>query len=200
MPRTKAVPLTSEQLQLLKDVKRINERIADIAREYGTESRTYNKYYSAVKSSIPERFRRTQETHDASGAVIPTISISRSKEFLRTASSWKTQSSISRLLGMKTKGKLYKEARKDLKEAGNKKPTKEEVQERAKLIDRVIEYVEDHSSMFYIPPEQSARASEIAHTTGRKKTYEELDELVNIYKKQVNAGNVPVKDVFEGLE
>ena len=200
MPRTKAVPLTPEQNQLLRDVKRINERIADIAREYGTDSRTYNKYYSAVKSSIPERFRRTQETHDSSGASIPTISISRSKEFLRTASSWKTQSSISRLLGMKTKGKLYKEARKDLKEAGNKKPTKEEVQQRAKLIDRVVEFVEDHSSMFYISPDSSKRASDIAHISGRKKTYEELNELVNIYTKQIDTGNIPVTDVFEGLE
>jgi hypothetical protein len=101
---------------------------------------------------------------------------------------------------MKTKGKLYKEARKDLKEAGNKKPTKEEVAERAKLIDRVVEYVEDHSSMFYISPEVSKRASDISHISGRKKTYEELNELVNIYTTQIDTGNIPVTDVFEGLE
>ena len=186
-PRTKAVPLTPEQLQMEKDIKRLNERINEIAKMYGTESYAYNKWYSAIKSTIPERFRKTSK-HGV-------IQLSRSKEFIQTASTARTQESMKRLLGMKTVGKLRKEARATLKGEGEK-TTPESVRERMKEIDLVNKYVEEHHDMFYL---ENQRAQDIAHIKKRRKTFEELIELRQIYdtgdKKLISKG-----DPFEGLE
>lgn len=186
-PRTKAVPLTPEQLQMEKVIKRLNERINEIAKMYGTESYTYNKCYSAIKSSIPERFRKTSK-HGI-------IQLSRSKEFIMTASSARTQESMKRLLGMKTVGKLRKEARATLKWEGGK-VTPESVNKRMKEIDKVNMFVEEHSEMFYL---EDKRAQDIAHIKTRKKSYKELGELVQIYQ-QGNATITMKSDPFKDLE
>lgn len=186
-PRTKAVSLTPEQLQLEKDIKRINERINEIAKKYGTESYAFNKWYSAMKSTIPERFRKTSK-HGI-------IQLSRSKEFIMTASSARTQESMKRLLGLKTVGKLRKEARATLKGEGGK-ATPESVSKRMKEIDKVNKFVEENSEMFYL---EDKRAQDIAHIKTRKKSYKELGELVQIYQ-QGNATITMNSDPFKGLE
>lgn len=186
-PRTKAVPLTPEQLQLEKDIKRLNERINEIAKKYGTESYAYNKWYSAIKSTIPERYRKTSK-HGI-------IQLSRSKEFIQTASSAKTQESVRRLLGLKTVGKLRKEAKTTLKEEG-KKLTPENVSQFMELIDKVNKFVEEHSEMFYL---EDKRAQDIAHIKTRKKKYKELGELIQIYQ-QGNATITIKRDPFKDLE
>lgn len=186
-PRTKAVPLTPEQLQLEKDIKRLNERINEIAKKYGTESYAYNKWYSAIKSTIPERYRKTSK-HGI-------IQLSRSKEFIQTASSAKTQESVRRLLGLKTVGKLRKEAKTALKEEG-KKLTPENVSQFMAMIDQVNKFVEEHSEMFYL---EDKRAQDIAHIKTRKKKYKELAELIQIYQ-QGNATITIKEDPFKGLE
>ena len=194
-PRTKAVPLTPEQLQLEKDIKRINERINEIAKFYGTESYSYNKYYSAVKMAIPEKFRRTSK-HGV-------IQISRSKEFIQTASSYKTQSSMKRLLGMKTLGQLKKEAAASLKAEGMAKATKAVIEQRAKAIDFLMGYIEEHSDMFYLGGKE---AKEIIHIKGRKKSYDELLQLARLYQKKYGVDwlsgktiDEEINDQFKGL-
>lgn len=186
-PRTKVVPLTPEQLQMEKDIKRLNERINEIAKKYGTESYAYNKWYSAIKSTIPERYRKTSR--------YGIIQLSRSKEFIQTASSARTQESMRRLLGLKTVGKLRKEAKTALKEEG-KKLTPENVSQFMELIDKVNKFVEEHSEMFYL---EDKRAQDIAHIKTRKKKYKELGELIQIYQ-QGNANIIVKEDPFKDLE
>ena len=186
-PRTKAVSLTPEQLQMEKDIKRLNERINEVAKRYGTESFAYNKWYSAIKSTIPERFRKTSK-HGV-------IQLSRSKEFIQTASSARTQESMRRLLGLKTVGKLRKEANTALKEEG-KKLTPENISQFMEMIDKVNKFVEEHSEMFYL---EDKRAQDIAHIKTRKKSYKELGELVRIYQ-QGNATITMKEDPFKDLE
>ena len=186
-PRTKAVPLTPEQLQLEKDIKRLNERINEIAKFYGTESYSYNKYYSAVKMAIPEKFRRTSK-HGV-------IQISRSKEFIQTAS-YKTQSSMKRLLGMKTLGQLKKEAAASLKAEGMAKATKALVQQRAQAIDFLMGYIEEHSDMFYLGGKE---AKDIIHIKGRKKTYSELLQLARLYQKKNGVDWLSGKSIDEEI-
>lgn len=187
VPRTKTVPLTPEQLQMERDIKRINERINEIAKRYGTESYTYNKWYSAIKSTIPERYRKTSK-HGI-------IQLSRSKEFIQTAASARTQESMKRLLGMKTVGKLRKEAKAAMKEEGEKL-TPEKVLQYMEMIDKVNKFVEEHSEMFYL---EDKRAQDIAHIRKRKKSYKELGELVRIYQ-QGNATIFMKDDPFKDLE
>lgn len=165
--------MTPEQKAFERDIKRINERINEIAKTYGTESVSYQKYYSTIKSTVPEKYRKTSK-HGI-------IQLSRSKEFISTISTTKTQRINARLLGMKTKGQLRKEARQSLKEEGTKKPTPEEVERRMKEIDRVKKYVEEHSEMFY-EINYKEETKDVIHTRGRKKTYAELNALVTEFE------------------
>lgn len=187
-PRTKAVPLTPEQLQLEKDIKRINERINEIAKFYGIESYAYNKYYSAVKMAIPEKFRRSSK-HGV-------IQISHSKEFIQSASSYKTQSSMKRLLGMKTLGQLKKEAAASLKAEGMLKATKAVIEERAKANDFLMGYIEEHSDMFYMGCQE---AKSIIHIKGRKKSYDELLQLARLYQKKNGVDWLSGKSIDEEI-
>ena len=172
--RTKTVPLTPEQLQLERDIKRLNERINEIAKFYGTNSYSYNKYYAAVKMAVPERYRRTSK-HGI-------IQLSRSKEFIISASSSpKMQRNMIRLLGMKTLGQLKKEAAASLKAEGMLKATTAIIEQRAKAIDFLMGFVEEHSDMFYLG---SKEAKEIIHIKGRRKSYDELLQLARLYQKK----------------
>lgn len=186
--RTKTVPLTPEQAQLERDIKRLNERINEIAKFYGTQSYSYNKYYAAVKMAIPEKFRRTSK-HGI-------IQISRSKEFIQTASSYKTQSSMKRLLGMKTLGQLKKDAAASLKAEGMLKATSAIVAQRAKAIDFLMGFVEEHSDMFYLGGKE---AKDIIHIKGRKKTYSELLQLARLYQEKNGADWISGKTIDEEI-
>lgn len=186
--RTQKQPLTPEQAQLLKDVKRINERINEIAKRFGTDSYAYNQYYAMIKSTFPEKFRRFDK--DAR------IKISRSSAFLATAGEEKTQQAITRALAQKTVGQLRKEARISLKGEGVKKPSTESIVTRMKAIDDVQKFVESHTDMFYIANENS---QDIIHIMGRKKTYSELTELIQIYEDARSAGKLKLVGKVEKL-
>lgn len=194
--RTKTVPLTPEQLQIEKDIKRLNERINEIAKFYGTNSYSYNKYYAVVKMAVPERYRKTSK-HGI-------IQLSRSKEFITsTSKSPKMQMNMTRLLGMKTVGQLKREAAASLKEEGMLKATGAVVEKRAKAIDFLMEFIEEHSDMFYLGDK---RAKDIIHIKGRKKTYSELLELARLYQEKNGADwmsgktiDEEINDLFKGL-
>lgn len=185
---TKRNKLTPAQRQLEKDVKRINERINEIAKAFGTQSAAYDKWYSTIKLSIPEKFRTTSK-HGI-------IQIARSKEFYQTSLRKKTKMGIQRLLGLKTKGQLMKEAKESLKKEGLKKPTQAEIEDRAKAIDLVEIFVKSNEDMFYLPPDSPVY--NIIHLKGRRKTYNEILEIIEEYNKRKESGGLNI-DPFEGL-
>lgn len=180
--------LTPSQQQLEKDVKRINERINEIAKVFGTESYAYNQWYATLKLSVPEKYRTTSK-HGI-------IQIARSKEFYQSSLKKKTKMGIKRLLGMKTRGALIKEAKQSLKDEGVKKPTRFEVLDRAKVIDEVNLFVSEHEDMFYLPA--TSTVYDTIHIKGRKKNYKELKKIVDEYKKRLKDGGL-FSDPFEGL-
>lgn len=201
----KAPVRTPEQAQLEKDVKRINERINEIVKQYGTNSYAYNQYYAAVKSALPEQFRRI----DKEGI----IKISRSESFYKTAGTTATTQAITRILGLKTTGQLRREAVRSLKEEKKQrehenkalkkvgaellpevKITPESIKERRREIDEIQSFVSSNRDMFYVT-DYPGHINEIIHIKGRKKTYSELKMIVDEYKK----GQHEYADIFEGL-
>jgi hypothetical protein len=188
MPRQKATPLTPAQRQLEKDVKRINERINEVAKLVGTNSYAYNQWYAAMKSVIPAKYQATSQ-HGI-------MQIARSKDFYRTANTKKTKQAIQRLLGMKTAGQLKKEAKKSLQALGIKKPTAFDIDNRVKIIDKVNQFVSENEDMFYI---NDPEIQQIAHIKGRRKTYEELNRIIDIYNEKMGRGVPEMIDIFEGL-
>jgi hypothetical protein len=64
-----------------------------------------------------------------------------------------------------------------------------------KKIDIVNSYVESNSDMFYL---KDAEAQKIIHIKGRRKTYDELNRLIEIYESRGDREKEMV-DPFEGL-
>lgn len=199
--------MTNEQLQLEKDVKRINERINEIAKKYGTGSFAYNKYYSAVVMGLPSRFRRFSKNG--------IVQLSRSKEFYETINNPETQQAITRLLGLKTSGQLRKAAKKSLLDEERakvkvinqnrkingmaplpmpKKPSEAQIKQREIDIDEVNEFVADNRAMFYMSA--SKEVNQLIHTKGRRKTYGEMIQIIHAYQK---GGGMDSRNLFEGL-
>lgn len=199
--------MTNEQLQLEKDVKRINERINEIAKKYGTGSFAYNKYYSAVVMGLPSRFRRFSKNG--------IVQLSRSKEFYETVNDPETQQAITRLLGLKTSGQLRKAAKKSLLDEERakvkvinqnrkingmallpmpKQPTESQIKQREIDIDEVNEFVADNRAMFYMSA--SKEVNQLIHTKGRRKTYGEMIQIIHAYQK---GGGMDSRNLFEGL-
>lgn len=188
MSRKPKITLTPLALQMEKDVKRINERINEVAKALGTDSYAYNQWYSAIKQTIPEKYRTTSK-HGI-------IQIARSKEFYMSANKKRTKQAIQRILGLRTIGSLKKEAKGSLKQEGTKKPTKEEVINRMKLIDTVNTFVSENEDMFYI---QDEKIQKLAHIKSRKKTYEELNQIIERYNELMGRGLGQSGDLFKGL-
>ena len=187
MPQRTKVILSPEQLQMERDIKRLNERINEIAKAYGTNSYSYNKYYSAIVANVPAKFRRTSK-HGI-------IQISRSKEYLQTATSPKTARTMSRLLGLKTKGQLRQSAKKSLLDENVEKLTAKQIEQRMKEIDEINIFIEENQDMFYVENYSDTTQKALA-VKGRKKTYGELYQIVDEYKKM---DKKKYKDMFEGM-
>lgn len=174
-------------IQIEKDVKRINERINEVVKALGTESKAYNDYVSRIKSLIPGKYQRI----DKDGL----IKLSRSKEFYKTFDQERTQRAFEQLLKVPTMGNIKKEAKKALKEEGKKKPTKADIDDMAKKIDFTEKFIEENQEMFYVEYSQN-ELNETIHTTGRKKTYSELYKIAEAYKQNKYGEKI---DPFEGL-
>ena len=102
---------------------------------------------------------------------------------------------MERLTGMKTKGQIRKQARMSLKEEGNKKPTSKEIEERMRDIDKIHKFVENNREMFYVE-NYSEETQDTIHIKGRKKTYNELKNIVSEYESMDVR---EYKDIFEEL-
>ena len=206
--KQKKTRLTPKQAQLEKDVKRINERINEIAKKLGAGSYAYNQWYATIKTLIPERYR----TIDKEGL----IKLKRSKEFYQTANTKRTKEAIARILGLKTSGQLRREAIQSLKEENAliNKPdavgigsgtvpvptpiTPDNILQRQRDIDEIQTFVSSNRDMFYVAS-YNQNINDLIHIRGRRKTYAEMKQIVDAYTSGKASGTNKYIDVFEGL-
>ena len=195
---------TSTQLE--KDVKRINERINEVAKLLGTDSDAYNKYVARLKSLLPSKY----VTIDKDGL----FKIKRSKELYGRSGEEKIERAFQQILKVPTAGEIRREARRVIKEerakykksiesgstpfgavakegdaatieeiiSGEGKITKEAINFFAKLIDDVKKFVDDNSNMFYVVYNND-EINKTIHTKGQgRRTYAELNDIMQAYQ------------------
>ena len=167
--------LTPQQLE--KDVKRLNERINEVVKLLGSDSEAYHRYVSKMKSLLPSQYVRV----DKDGL----FKIARKKELYNQAGEEKIQRAFEQLLKTPTAGDVRKKAKRvildERKKAGdpNKKVTKDEVNEMAKKIDKVDQFVADNNDMFYVTYDDPD-LNKIPHQ--KKKSYSDLIRLMDAYE------------------
>lgn len=202
--------LTPEQLE--KDVKRINERINEVVKLLGDNSEAYNRYVAKMKALLPSEYVRV----DKDGL----IKIARSKKLYQRAGDEKIERAFEQILKVPTAGQVKAKAKRIIMEERKKavdtskksedttpdyvgagagamihKPTRQEIEDKARQIDRVEKFVTDNQEMFYVQYKNN-KYNKLIHSSG-KRTYDELDALIKEYNKKKYKS---ITTIFSDLE
>lgn len=199
------------QHDIEKQIKRINERIAAVQRQFGEESKIYKDYASRIENLFKDK---NQYFYGKTGR----IAISHGKTVVNDPKIEEKLKSMDRL---PTKGTLLKRAKKSVLEdyaeriSQNKKleekekkkliktykPTKTDIMNRAKWLQEFDDFFEDHKAEFYaVTSERVDNAVETMRTVKRRKTYTELQEVVNTYFEEIATDKAQLKDWIAELE
>lgn len=194
MPVPKNIIETLSPLQ--RDIKAINERVAQAARDFGRNSEIYKNMERAIEKLVPESLI------DKSGA--GNIRIKQgfnqlAKEYEKNADFLNT-SDVKKQ--MSSSGQYRKKTREEYREEyGKGNPTNEELREFSEMKQRVKNAAED-GRIKNILSEGGAKGTK----RNRRLTYEELDKLVADYdaslelEEKARLANDFVKNHFYGGE
>lgn len=151
-------------------IKRINERIADIARTFGTESAQYENYENIIGRALPPNLRGESRAGYAK--------IQNSKAAAQFFSSENGQKVLAYLSRQKTRGQIMTAKKKAFKKAYGKSPTKQELEAEI----------------------QAEREAKKAMEDGRiKDRYEELStEEIEMLEKSFNSWE-DIRNIFAGM-
>ena len=172
---------------MIKRIKRINERISDIARTFGTQSNIYKEYESRIVTLFPEGYHYSKKGY---------ISLSHGKKVVGDTSTDKKLLSIDVL---PTKGEIVKRSKKRLKSQGNTKPTLKEIKEEVERKDRVENLINDNLDLAYaIKSEESDDL--LQYMRQSEKDYEEMEEKIDAFLQSYESGQYELRNLVEELE
>ena len=182
MPASKN--LSYSEIKVYSQIKKLNERARVIYKEYGANSQEYLKYKKSIESSFSPDLVKVSR----SGAISVKQSEAAIKHIMSTTSEGV---GLSRSLQLKQK-RDYKNMIKRIirEEEGIKNPTKAKVKEYEEMINRVKKYVSEHDFVYADTKKLSGselydynRYEELLFHKGRRPTYEELNEAVDLLEK-----------------
>lgn len=173
-----------------KLIKAVNERVKDVARLLGKDSKLYNDY----RARIEKAFDSSEYKFSGKDG---TIQISHGKKVQQKEDLTDLIDFIKRL---PTAGEIKRRAKESIKEDKKGRPTKSEIDERARELDLINDFFENEKDNIYA----LANFSEIEEvlkdkTRGRRLTYAELNELIKKYNKIKKQEKLVPKDLFKGL-
>jgi len=149
-----------------KQVKRLNERMADIGRTYGTDTYYYRRYAETVGAYLsdhPELVRTSKSGNIA----------------LPTSEKYKDMPEIKKLLerieGLPTKGEIHKE----IKEKYGAE-TQEEVQRAVKQASRISQWMREHGGGKY---ETEMEREFVTKVGKRELTLDEQEEFIDEWEE-----------------
>ena len=172
---------------MIKHIKRINERIADIARTFGTQSNIYKEYESRIVTLFPEGYHYSKKGY---------ISLSHGKKVVGNTD---TDKKLMSLDVLPTKGEIVKMSKKRLKSQGIKKPTLQEVKKEVERKDRVENLINDHLDMAYSIKSQEADDF-IGYMRQSEKEYDEIEEKIDAFLQSYDSGQYELRNLVEELE
>ena len=171
----------------IKDIKRLNQRIVQVAKSYGKESPLYMEYETKLKKIFPSEQININKRGE--------IQLSRSKKFYNTTSGEYVQR-VQKTT--RTVSELRKQARESIKVEIPKgeKITEEMIQQRIKDRWEVEENLNSAlDSLYGREDEMSQKAIE----TMRKKGEKSYEELKSVIVQSKNTTQIGIRNLFEGL-
>ena len=172
---------------MVKRIKRINERIADIARTFGTQNNIYKDYESKIVTLFPTEYHYSKKGY---------ISISHGKTVVSNPETDKKLLSIDVL---QTKGVIIKRSKKRLKSQGIEKPSLDEIKEEVARKDRVENLINDNLDLAYALKSEASDAL-IDYMRESEKDYDELESKLDEFLKTQESGQYELRDLVAELE
>lgn len=171
----------------IKDIKRLNQRIVQVAKSYGKESPLYMEYETKLKKIFPSEQININKRGE--------IQLSRSKKFYNTSSGEYVQR-VQKTT--RTVSELRKQARESIKVEIPKgaKITEEMIQQRIKDRWEVEENLNSALDSLYGREDEMAQK---AIETMRKKGEKSYEELKSVIDQSKNTTQIGIRNLFEGL-
>ena len=171
----------------IKDIKRLNQRIVQVAKSYGKESPLYMEYETKLKKIFPSEQININKRGE--------IQLSRSKQFYNTTSGEYVQR-VQKTT--RTVSELRKQARESIKVEIPKgeKITEEMIQQRIKDRWEVEENLNSALDSLYGREDEMAQK---AIETMRKKGEKSYEELKSVIGQSKNTTQIGIRNLFEGL-
>ena len=171
----------------IKDIKRLNQRIVQVAKSYGKESPLYMEYETKLKKIFPSEQININKRGE--------IQLSRSKQFYNTTSGEYVQR-VQKTT--RTVAELRKQARESIKVEIPKgeKITEEMIQQRIRDRWEVEENLNSALDSLYGREDEMAQK---AIETMRKKGEKSYEELKSVIDQSKNTTQIGIRNLFEGL-
>ena len=171
----------------IKDIKRLNQRIVQVAKSFGKESPLYMEYETKLKKIFPSEQININKRGE--------IQLSRSKQFYNTTSGEYVQR-VQKTT--RTVSELRKQARESIKVEIPKgeKITEEMIQQRIKDRWEVEETLQSALDSLYGREDEMAQK---AIETMRKKGEKSYEELKSVIDQSKNTTQIGIRNLFEGL-
>ena len=171
----------------IKDIKRLNQRIVQVAKSYGKESPLYMEYETKLKKIFPSEQININKRGE--------IQLSRSKQFYNTTSGEYVQR-VQKTT--RTVAELRKQARESIKAEIPKgeKITEKMIQQRIKDRWEVEENLNSALDSLYGREDEMAQK---AIETMRKKGEKSYEELKSVIDQSKNTTQIGIRNLFEGL-
>ena len=171
----------------IKDIKRLNQRIVQVAKSYGKDSPLYMEYEKKKKKIFPSEQININKRGE--------IQLSRSKQFYNTSSGEYVQR-VQKTT--RTVAELRKQARESIKAEIPKgeKITEEMIKQRIKDRWEVEENLNSALDSLYGREDEMAQK---AIETMRKKGEKSYEELKGVIDQSKNTTQIGIRNLFEGL-
>ncbi len=178
--------------EMAKAANAINKRIDNLVKQFGRSSKTVKQYETMIKANFHQEGSFTTK----SGI----LHISRSKKALSKVTNVEVK--FQKFFEAPTVGSVKDKAVEQLKEQGITDPTKEEIMKQVELSESAEEVIRNNAYKYDLYTDNDLKyAKETLNTKGRRKTWSEIDKIVEILKKDYNDKEMQEpKNEFEQID
>lgn len=178
--------------ELAKAANAINKRIDNLVKQFGRSSKAVKQYETMIKAN----FHQEGSFSTKSGI----LHVSRSKKALSKVTN--VEAKFQKFFEAPTVGSVKDKAVEQLKEQGINNPTKEEIMKQVELSESAEEVIKNNAYKYDLYTDSDLKyAKKTLNTRGRRKTWSEIDKIVEILKKDYNDKEIQEpKNEFEQLD
>lgn len=174
-----------------KAANAINKRIDNLAKQFGKN----NAAYKQLQTMVNANFKGATYTDKAGN-----LHISRSKKALAKVNN--AAAKFEKMFNAPTVNSVRGKAREILAEQGNTNPSKEEINAQVDVMDSAEQVIKDNAYKYNVYADSDLDyAKETLHIEGRRKTWDEINKIVEILKADYNDAEIKEpENEFEDIE